>query len=814
MRRNWISASVLALSASLAFHEQSAARPADAPSGAASGSHAVDEIVVTAQKRTENLQSVSANLEVLGNKQIEQLHIVDFQDYQKFLPSLAYQTLGPNQTSVYLRGVSSGDNANHSGPLPTVGVYFDELPITTIGGTIDINMYDTARVEVLPGPQGTLYGASSEAGTIRIISNKPSTKKFSAGYSAEGNIVRGDAGYDFEGFVNVPVNDDVAVRLVGWDQHTAGYIDNVFGTRTFATSGFTINNTPFVKKNENTSDNVGGRGAVLWTPNPNWSVMASVVGQDQHINGVYGYLPSVGDLQVQRFGPDRDHDAWIQAGLTVSGKIGNFELTYAGGYFARALYQRQDYADYSIFYDAVYGSGANWRNAAGSPLTAPQQNNINDYHYTKYNNELRIASPSNYRLRFIGGLFQEEQTHHIIQNQNFLDQGYQNQGFQNEQFSPALSVPGWLGTLWLTDQRRVDRDVAAFGEVTFDITDHLSLLAGVRGYYYDNTLFGFFGYSQGYDQLTGFSAGVGANGQNCIAGKSFAGAPCVNLDKGSFGSGETHKVNLTYKFNTNNLAYFTYSTGYRPGGVNRNGSFGPYSADTLTNYELGLKTSLLENTLVWDTALYNEDWSQFQFSFLGPNDLTVIENAPEANIKGVETEISWNATRQLSLSAGGTYTRAMLTKNFCGTNQHTGQLIQSCSNSAAVAAAGTPLPYTPNFKGYATGRYTFPLFDWDAFGQASVTYQSSNHVGLRATDNAELGSMPPYATVDLSAGASRNGLSLELSVKNLLDARGQENRYTTCPVQLCSQTIAGVPHSVYVVPIMPRTVAIRLEQKF
>jgi outer membrane receptor protein involved in Fe transport len=166
------------------------------------------------------------------------------------------------------------------------------------------------------------------------------------------------------------------------------------------------------------------------------------------------------------------------------------------------------------------------------------------------------------------------------------------------------------------------------------------------------------------------------------------------------------------------------------------------------------------------------------------------------------------------LSAGGAYTHAVLTQNFCGTNQQTGKLIQSCSSSAAVAAAGTPLPYTPEFKGYATGRYNFPLFDWNAFGQVSVTYQSLNHVGLRATDNAELGVMPDYGTVDISLGASHNGLSLEFSIRNLTDTRGQENRFTTCPVQLCSRTIPGVPQSVYVAPIVPRTFALRLEQKF
>lgn len=812
MRRNLIGVSILAFSAALALHDRAAAQTS--ATGAAAPAIAVDEVVVTAQKRVETLQSVPAHIEVLGGKQLEELHVVNFQDYQKFLPSLAYQTLGPNQTSVYLRGVSSGDNANHSGPLPTVGVYFDELPVTTIGGTIDINMYDTARVEVLPGPQGTLYGASSEAGTIRIISNKPNSHKFEAGYSVEGDLTHGDGGYNVEGFVNVPVNDALAVRLVGWDQHTPGYIDNVYGTRTFATSGYTINNANFVKKNFNTSDNVGGRGEVLWAPTNNFSVLLTALGQDQHINGVYGFLPSVGDLKVQRFGPDKDHDSWAQVGLTVTGKVANFEVTYAGGYFARRLYQKQDYADYSIFYDAVYGSGANWQDAAGHPLTAPQQNNINDYHYTKFNNELRIASPSDYPVRFIGGLFQEEQTHHIIQNQNFVNQGYNNNGYQNDAFSAALSPPGWDQTLWLTDQKRTDKDYAAFGEVTWDITSHLSLLAGVRGYYYDNRLFGFFGYSQNYDILSGYSNGPGENGQNCLAGKSYDRTPCVNLDKGAIGSGETHKINLTYKFNRDNLIYFTYSTGYRPGGVNRNGSFGAYAADTLDNFELGLKTSFLDKRLIWDSALYDEEWNKFQFSFLGPNDLTVIENAPKASIQGFETAISWNVSKQLTISGGATYTHAVLARNFCGTDQSTGQLIASCATADAVAAKGARLPYTPEFKSYVTARYTMPLMDWLAFGQISGTYQSDNHVGLRTADDEELGTMPGYGTVDLSAGASRNGLSFEIAVKNLTDARGQENRYTTCPVELCSSTISQAPHSVYVTPIVPRTIVLKVAQQF
>jgi outer membrane receptor protein involved in Fe transport len=814
MRIQWIGVSALALTACLSAHDRAAAEAADPPKpqavDTASGGNTIAEVVITANKRAETLQSVPASIEVLDSHTLKQLQVNDFQDYAKYVPSLAFQTLGPNQTSVYLRGVSSGDNANHSGPLPTVGVYFDELPITTIGGTLDINMYDTARVEVLPGPQGTLYGASSESGTLRIISNPPSTAGLAAGYSAEVNTVKGAVGSNFEGFVNVPLGGNAAIRIVGWDEHSAGYIDNVLATRTFTTSGDTINNAPYVKNNENPSSTVGGRAALLYQLNPDWSVLASVVGQDQHITGVYGYFPSVGDLDVERFSPDTDHDQWVQAGLTVTGKMGNYELTYAGGFFARHIYQKQDYADYAVFYDAVYGSGAFWQNAAGAPLQDPEQTNLNNYHYYKYDNELRLASPSTDRLRFVVGLFQEIQQHYIIQDQSFIQEA---PGAANT-FSPTLSVPGWPGTLWLTDQLRKDRDYAAYTEVTFDVTKHLSILAGVRPYHYNNTLYGFFGYSAAYDALSGFGAGEGVDDVNCIPGKSFLTAPCVNLNKASTGSGETHKVNLTYKFDADHLVYFTYSTGYRPGGVNRNGAFAPYGADALINYELGFKTSWLDRSLVWNTAIYDEDWNNFQFSFLGPNDLTVIENAPEASVKGLETALEWRATSQLSLNLGATLTDAKLTRNFCGTDQATGQIIQSCANAAAVATSGTPLPYTPDFKGYATLRYTFQVFDWNGFAQASGTYQSVNHVGLRVTDIEELGSMPAYGTLDLSAGATRGKLSLEVFIKNATDSRGQENRYTTCPVGVCSQTIPGAPNSIYVVPIVPLTVGLKVSQNF
>ena len=177
---------------------------ADAP--AESSGAALEEVVVTAQKRTENLQDVPVSITAIGTERLEQLNVQSFDDYVKYLPSVSYQSTGPGFSRVFMRGVSSGDNGNHSGPLPSVGVYLDEQPVTTIQGALDIHVYDIERVEALAGPQGTLYGASSEAGTVRIITNKPDLSGFKAGYSLEGNTVRGEEGYVAEGFVNIPLS--------------------------------------------------------------------------------------------------------------------------------------------------------------------------------------------------------------------------------------------------------------------------------------------------------------------------------------------------------------------------------------------------------------------------------------------------------------------------------------------------------------------------------------------------------------------------------------------------------------------------------
>ncbi len=778
------------------------------PAFAQTESSGLQEVVVTAQKREENLQNVPLSITALGTAKLEEMQVKEFTDYAKLLPSVSYQSYGPGATSVYMRGVASGENSNHSGPLPSVGIYLDEQPITTIQGALDVHIYDIARVEALAGPQGTLYGASSQAGTIRIITNKPDPSAFKSSYDLQMETVEsGDPGYLGEGFVNVPLADRAAVRIVGWARHDGGYIDNVAGTRTYpswaafqqanGTGTGTVSNASIAKDNYNDINTYGGRAALKIDLNDNWTVSPTVMGQAQKSNGTFGYDPRVGDLKVTHFKPEYARDNWWQAALTVEGKFSNLDLVYAGAHLKRDIHSSSDYTDYAYFYDVNYGSGAYFYNDVGD-IIDPSQYFVGNDGFFKDSHELRISSDPTRRFRFVAGLFWQRQEHQIEQR------------YKVDGIATAISVTGWPDTIWLTEQVRVDRDKAAFGEVTYDITPKLSATAGIRFFKAHNTLQGFFGYGLGFSGSTG-EAGCDPNPANWV---TFHGAPCVNLDKGVRESGNTPRFNLTYHIDDGKLVYATYSEGFRPGGINRRGSLPPYKADYLKNYEFGWKTTWMNNRLRVNGAVFWLDWNDIQFSYLGLNGLTEIKNANKARVRGIESEINWAVTQGFSLTGALAYTDAELAENYCGTTDPvTGAPITNCANP--LAPDGTRLPVAPKFKGNITGRYEFPVQTFSAHVQASLIYQSSVYSDLRLPDRLLMGQQPAYGLTDLSAGFGRDSYNIELYVHNAFDRRTQTYRTTECgiygyadpPQPLCGQ-------EPYIIPDTPRTIGLRFGQRF
>ena len=787
------------------------------------------EVVVTAQKRTEDLQKVPISLQVLGQQNLEEHQVASFDDYAKLLPSLSFQSYGPSQAQLYFRGVASGGDGLHAGSLPATGLYLDEIPVTTISSSLDVHMYDIARVEALAGPQGTLYGASSLSGTLRVITNKPDPTKFSAGYDLTADkYTMGDGGGTFEGFVNVPLGERAAVRLVGYYDREGGYIDNIPVSRSYqriASDTFgggshpctrnnfggavtdpcsPLGNPNTAKKNANDVTSYGGRAALKVDLNDNWSITPTILYQHQSANGDFTFLAShpgttapVPDLATTDFEFGRNVDQWYQSALTVEGKIGNFDVLYSGGYFERRVFNVIDYADYTLSYDA-YGSGYTYfADQAGNNIADPTQYTVNRDRYTKSSHEIRISTPQDARLRAVFGGFLQRQVDDIVVD------------FTVNGLPANHQVTGHPNVLYLSDQNRVDRDKAVFTELTFDATDKLKVIGGIRKFWVDNTLYGFFGY--GPNPLAGDSP---LTGEGLCSPEDYAEAqgttkPCINTRKRVTESGETHKLNLTYQIDADRMVYATYSTGFRPGGNNRRPEIVPYAADRLSNFELGWKTAWFDHRLRVNGALFFEKWKGVQYGLQGLNGITSILNAGNAESKGIEGDVTWAATDRLTLTVGGTYLKAKLTTNFCTAPD--GVVTSDCTPTSTdrelVATSGTKMPVTPNFKANATARYKFNVGSFDSFVQGSLSHQSSTTYSLESASNATVGDTPSFTSFDLAGGFNRSNWSFQAYVDNVFDKRGILGYVSQCATDICHGIARGYG-------IKPRSIGIKFGQKF
>lgn len=769
-----------------------------------------DEIVVTAQKREQNLQDVPVAITAIGTEKLDQLQVNEFADVVKFLPSVTIQQGGPGFAQVYFRGVASGENANHSASLPTVGTYLDEMPITTIQGALDLHAYDLARVEALAGPQGTLYGASSMAGTLKLVTNQPDPSGFYGNVGLEVNsVAHGDFGGVAEGFINAPIGERAALRLVGWYRKDGGYIDNIAGSRTYATTGIVKNNAAFVEKNYNDADTYGARLALGIDLDDNWTIKPTLMGQVQKTSGNYSRERSGavnGPLQVVQYAPESSKDKWLQAAMTIEGKIGNWDLTLTGGHLRRKTLTESDYSDYSYFYDALAGYGAYWYDNAGNPVDPTQYIQGID-RYKKSFAEFRVASPQDAPLRFIGGLFWQRQAHNIEQN------------YIIDNIADSITVPGTDSDIWLTKQLRVDRDYAAFGELSFDVTDKLTLTGGGRLYRYDNSLVGFFGYARGYSGNTGVArcftttgATLRDNPTGTLAAPIVPGSPCTNVDKSTADTNAIFKLNATYKINDDALVYATWSRGYRPGGINRRGTLPPYGADELDNYELGWKTNF--GALRFNGAVYQEDWNNIQLSFLGANGLTEIRNAGIARIRGIEMDFGYRAGG-FSLNTGFSYNDAQIRRDFCRIANATFDC--TTAGNSLLAPSGTRLPVTPKLKGNAVARYEFPIGSWDGHVQFAVNHTGSRRSDLRTAEYAIKGKLGAYTTADFSIGMKNDKWTAEIFATNLFDEKGIVNTGVSCVETVCGTGVTPATPTggaFYDTVIKPRLIGIKIGRDF
>ncbi|MGI9232455.1 MAG: TonB-dependent receptor plug domain-containing protein, partial [Woeseiaceae bacterium] len=323
------SALAVAVSMAVAGHADDAKAQED---GANEGG--LEEITVTARKQEESLQDVPVSIQAFTGSDLKQAGINNFEDAVRFLPSVSSIGGGPGANKIIFRGVS--DNPNAFIAASSSALYIDEQPLTQFTINPEPRMVDIERVEALAGPQGTLYGDSSQSGTMRIITNKPDPSQFSA--SAEVMLRSGpdsSMSYDVNGMLNLPlIEDKFAIRLVGFSATDGGFVDNVLGVSPVVGGR---DNSAFVKDDINESDYIGGRIAAKWFINDDWSATLGYIQQKSETGSYNDHDPTIGDLQVVRFFNEFRDDEWSQASLTLEGRLGNIDIVSNTSYFDREI---------------------------------------------------------------------------------------------------------------------------------------------------------------------------------------------------------------------------------------------------------------------------------------------------------------------------------------------------------------------------------------------------------------------------------------------------------------------------------------------
>ena len=500
-----------------------------APSGG------VNTIVVTAQRRSEDLQDVPVAVNAIGSEELEQLNINTFDDYLEELPSVTAGGSGPGQSTIYIRGLASTTpnltTAGVAGLAPNVSMYLDEQPLAQPGRNLDVYAADLERIEVLKGPQGTLFGASSQAGVVRLITNKPSLAGFDAGFKASTSFTKGgEESYKAEGMINVPVTDNFALRAVVYLDDQGGYIDNVAGTRDLSESarfraagtvrengvpvaprregiqagedlsGVTFleaNNAGLVEDNFNDAQYSGFRASALYEFSPDWKVTVAHTRQSLETDGVFFADPDLDldNLEIQRYEDDRMEDSFSNTAWSVEGRLGMLDVIYNGAYTDREVDQKIDYTDYMFagqylpYYICDGSVSYPGANDPSGTCQAPNAFVTSDTDTTVFTQELRFSTPEENRFRVNAGGFYSNL---ILKERNDYNYPGNIEAAPFGGFAPNYPFPGAYNSdpgplpataIFRNDVKRTDRQIGIFGEASFDIVpDLLTATFGARYY--------------------------------------------------------------------------------------------------------------------------------------------------------------------------------------------------------------------------------------------------------------------------------------------------------------------------------------------
>jgi iron complex outermembrane receptor protein len=719
----WVSPLVLAIAAALSGAAL-AAQAAD------SGADDIKEIVVTAEKTSAPLSKIPISISAISGETLQEQHITDYEGLSRAVPNLSFSSFGgPGQSNIEIRGISSQAGS------ATTGIYLDEVPINILNiytaGATEPRFFDIDRVEVLRGPQGTIYGSSSMGGTIHFVSNQPELDKFSGDmHSSVSGTEYGSINGETDGVVNLPLVDGkAALRLGVLVDHESGWIDrNVDGA--------------IVDKRINSTNTGVVRATLEWLPTDGLSITPSVFLQRVSTGGQDLFGLALPEFQSPTLVPEEARDEYAITSLTVKYDFGWSDLTSVTGYFWR----RDDRNIDGTFYDSVYlgeylQSTYGYGGAAIGALPAPVQFNTN---VNQIHEELRLASKpggADEQWSWIAGLYYSKTRTGLLDNEYIP-------GFNSTFESTYHDTPSdLLGAAFPNDlvyyafSEFVNTQKAVFGQISYKPLPPLKITAGAR-------------YEKATEELSFNSLGFFSSGA------PFSGS--------ADGSKTTPRVSISYDLGKT-LLYASAAEGFRDGGINRPvpvplcsadlASLGyansppSYKADSLWSYELGAKSRALNDVVSVSGAVFDIRWNDIQNDIILPTcTFDIKANIGSAESRGVEFELNARVTEHLRFNVGGNYTSAKITEPV----------------TALGVERGDHVPGVPSYQFSTSVDFTEPVLR-DAQSVFNLNGQwVGPSQGTIFHDDPDF-ERPAYFVMGGSAGIKWNRLDLALFVTNLLD---------------------------------------------
>jgi outer membrane receptor protein involved in Fe transport len=784
----------------------------------------IEEITVTATKRgAVSIMDIAGSIQAFDTAAIRNQNLFNMEDFSKFTPSLTYFGNATGNGKIYFRGIADAPDTFIASS--SSAVYLDEQPVTSLNGAVDVRLVDIERVEALSGPQGTLFGSSSQSGTLRIVTNKPDPTKFEAFADASfKGMSEGDPSTDISAMVNIPLAEDkFAVRLVGFTATDGGFIDNVLGTtgNCEALGKCPVEgpqyNTDAVEKNWNETTVSGGRASAKWFINDTWSATFGIATQSADIDAENTYDPTVGDLELIAFSADTFKDDWTQYALTFEGQVGKLNFTSATAYFERDSSYTQDTTEYAAYFGSFcYYWTATYNVYCFQPAGTyywyadPVGFLHQDTRDTSFSQEFRV-SYSGERVDWVGGVFWEDR-HQDWKFETFVDGYGDSQGFDNwTRPSSVFTRPtGTVGVYyeipdgWGVDAQATDgwwlsaddtdwETMAVFGEATFHISDKFSVTAGARWFEVDQKKEYYVELPIGRLTPGGLpllsDPGSGPGKWGCLV----VDAPCNFLDTDNPADDGLNRiegkdndtairVSAQYNLTEDVMIYGLYSEGFRAGGVNRNRGVPllpqVYGADFLENIEFGMKGSFAEGRLNISATAFFQDWIDYQVEVVDPSNTPCgtpeiqpcgqpwqkgVLNAGNAHSDGIEIQIEAQPNDQLSLRLNATMLESELDED---------------NDLIDAAGKGSKLPFAPDFKASAYAQYNWPTMmanSQESFFQVQVSYVGDSLNQIQAFEGGATPQikMESYGYFSAKYGLVGDDWEVNLFVNNISDRRGQ-----------------------------------------